>query len=334
LGVFAEAAPDYIEHGLPCFPVTTDKDKRPLVRNWQVMGQRAARNLLTRPEFADANLGICCGKKTGITEVDVDESSDAAVADAMSRFGPTSVIIRTASGKYKLWYRHNGENRITGGVIDGHRIDILGRGQTVAPPSIRPDLFSRRYEFIEGGLDDIANLQVIDPAGLPNHHKVSEREPTLGPGGLVPVGQRDDWLFRKLLRDVRDVDSEADLRDIAFSYNEGSFAEPLPETQVEAKVQRVLYLERIEQNFARRPSVIIPHDIGDQLTPDELWLMYVLRRSHPNGRKFKLATRSMGQTYGVDYRRIQKAADGLVRAGVLECVNPPVRRFAGEYRLL
>ncbi|WP_283176817.1 GDSL-type esterase/lipase family protein [Gemmobacter sp. 24YEA27] len=78
--------------------------------------------------------------------------------------GDTSIIIRTASGKAKLWYRHNGEGRHIR-PFNGLPIDVLGGGFTIAPPSWREDI-GEAYSFIKGGLSDIANLPGIQPGAM------------------------------------------------------------------------------------------------------------------------------------------------------------------------
>lgn len=130
------------------------------MRNWQRAGLKATLEWTTK--FVDAEgLGIICGARSGITEVDIDLEGDAPLAAAIERFGETPIVIRTASGKSKLWYRHQGEGRLIC-VPGGLPIDVLGAGFTIAPPSYRPDL-GAAYEFIAGGLADLGFLPPINP---------------------------------------------------------------------------------------------------------------------------------------------------------------------------
>jgi hypothetical protein len=84
------------------------------------------------------------------------------LADALNRHGSSPLIVRTASGKWHGYYRHNGERRQIRPVRDVP-IDILGGGYAVAPPS----RFTKgEYEFIQGTLDDLACLpfmRVVQP---------------------------------------------------------------------------------------------------------------------------------------------------------------------------
>ena len=157
MGVFAQFAPVYADAGLPTFPVDT-RAKRPTVRNWRRSGLTATRAWLEKFDDADG-LGLCMGERSRIVEVDVDMVGDAALGAALERFGDTPITIRTASGKSKAWYRHNGETRRIR-PIEGLPVDILGDGFTIAPPSHRSDL-GRSYAFLTGSLSDLDHLPPI-----------------------------------------------------------------------------------------------------------------------------------------------------------------------------
>src|SRR5262249_51689002 len=102
-------------------------------------------------------IGFMCGKRNGITVLDVDTTDERVLADAVNRHGQTPVVVRTGSGHPQVWYRHNSERR----RIRPDRnvpIDILGAGFVVAPPS---QSAKGSYEFISGGLDDLDRLPVM-----------------------------------------------------------------------------------------------------------------------------------------------------------------------------
>ena len=79
-------------------------------------------------------IGFMCGKRNGITVLDVDCKDERILADALDRHGKTSVIARSGSGNFQAWYKHNSERRR---IRPDRRvpIDILGSGVVVAPPS-------------------------------------------------------------------------------------------------------------------------------------------------------------------------------------------------------
>ena len=159
MGVFAQHAPVYAEAGLPTFPVDP-RTKKPAVKNWQHSGMRATRAWLHKFGNADG-LGLCMGPRTRLVEVDVDMAGNAPLAAAQDRFGETPVVIRTASGKHKLWYRYSGEHRHIR-PLPGLPVDVLGGGFTVAPPSYRarPGLLLRLPYGVAGRPGSLADHSV------------------------------------------------------------------------------------------------------------------------------------------------------------------------------
>jgi len=154
--IFAQHAEEYASAGLPLFPVDT-RQKRPVVRGWQIADPYRARAWASAPKLGDADgVGLVLGALSGLTEIDVDGVGDAWLALAVEQFGETPITIRTASGKAKLWYRHNGERRHIR-PLKGQPIDSPGNGFTIAPPSWREHL-SSAYAFISGGLGDVHRL--------------------------------------------------------------------------------------------------------------------------------------------------------------------------------
>jgi hypothetical protein len=134
----------YADYGIPTFPVDVDEQtKKPMVRGWTKVGPYLSAQWGQVSPFAPA-VGLLLGSKqrdaealppaSGIAELDVDTPDERVLADALDRHGHTPIIIRTASTKHKLWYRHNGEGRRIRPWPD-LPIDVLGAGFTVAPPS-------------------------------------------------------------------------------------------------------------------------------------------------------------------------------------------------------
>ena len=58
-----------------------------------------------------AAFGFMCGPASNLTIGDVDAPGEVALYAALEMWGDTPAIIRTASGKHHLYYRHNGEGR-------------------------------------------------------------------------------------------------------------------------------------------------------------------------------------------------------------------------------
>jgi hypothetical protein len=185
---FQAAIAPYCALGIPTIPVAGANGKQARVRGWETMSVARARKLATKPEFEFANVGILCGKASGITVVDLDEVNHPdAVAWCFETFGPSPVVVRTGSGKHHVYYRYSGERRRPN-AVPGHKIDILGDGgYCVAPPSIRP--LQGRYEFMEGGLSDLEDLPPLRAGALDAVSQGSQ-------SALLPEGQRNTIMFK------------------------------------------------------------------------------------------------------------------------------------------
>src|SRR6516162_8985087 len=55
--------------------------------------------------------GFQPGARSKITILDVDTTNERVLADAQIRHGGSPLKVRTASGKFHVYYRHNGEPR-------------------------------------------------------------------------------------------------------------------------------------------------------------------------------------------------------------------------------
>ena len=135
----------YAEHGVALYPINA---KAPAIRAPQKLGIVGSTKLAARFPNAQA-FGFDCGPRNRITVVDVDSRDERLLADILSTYGHTPFISRTPSGGFHAWYRHGGEDRQIKPVPN---VDILGRGNVVAPPS---RLAKGSYQIIQGSLDDL-----------------------------------------------------------------------------------------------------------------------------------------------------------------------------------
>lgn len=200
MAAFTDAAATWVAAGVACFPLGGADGKRPLVRNPGRLGARASLDLASRPQFTSApGLGFWCGSHNNLTVVDVDSTADVELQYALDTYGPTPVIVQTASGKYHPYYRHAGERRRIR-PDKRHPIDILGEGGlAVAPPSERPGVGT--YRFLCGGLADLRSLPTIKPGAVPQRpittSDASSERADSGTGELVAsIGQRNNVMFR------------------------------------------------------------------------------------------------------------------------------------------
>ena len=107
---FASAQPIYAEHGIITFPVS--ENKRPAIRNFQKIGAEVSLELTEKPKLAGSPaIGFMTDGRNGITVLDIDTANDNILADSLDRHGRTPLIARTGSGKFRAYYKHNGERR-------------------------------------------------------------------------------------------------------------------------------------------------------------------------------------------------------------------------------
>jgi hypothetical protein len=108
LSSYGVQQPIYAERGItliPCGP-----NKTPLVKNPQKFGRDASAEITSKFSEATA-FGYYCGRRNGITVLDIDTTDERVLADAINRHGQTPIVVRTGSGKFHALYRFNNERR-------------------------------------------------------------------------------------------------------------------------------------------------------------------------------------------------------------------------------
>ena len=333
MGVFGEWQPQYAEAGLVTFPVDIAR-KAPAVGNYLKAGRKASTEWAVK--FADSSaLGIACGQKNRLTVLDIDEPCENLLADAMTIFGLSPLIARTASGKYHAYYRHNGEGRKIRGVMEGRAVDILGAGMAIAPPSVGEN---GRYEFIEGGLADFEDLPVMQGL-VPSPAKNC-------PSGevLARVGERNPTLFKMCLREARSARDGDALRAFALSLNASGAWEPLPIDEVLRTATGAWEKQANGTNWVgSEPKVILQASEIDRLflpadgitsaaSQDAMVLLTILRRLHFGKPSFFCAN-EFRRRLGWSLPRLQIARKFLVDSRCLSMVrNASRENGAALYR--
>ena len=108
MGVFTEWQGKYAAVGIATFPIKIEgRDKKPLTKGYQRTGLRGSTQLARKFTKADA-FALMLGRTNKVEIIDVDTKDERALADALSTYGNTPVISRTASGGgFHAWYRHS-----------------------------------------------------------------------------------------------------------------------------------------------------------------------------------------------------------------------------------
>ncbi|MGF1563672.1 MAG: bifunctional DNA primase/polymerase [Geminicoccaceae bacterium] len=220
---FAEAAVRLAALGLAVVPTGGPDGKRPHVRWGRIRsGEPPGQSLINK--YADANIAVICNA-SNVVVVDVDDPE--VFERAVSIFGESPIIIRTPRGGVHLWYRWSGEKSANLRCI-GLDIDVkAARGLVLVPPS-------RGYSFAAGSwgaLKDLPRLQCRD-RNLRSRLYDDASQSRIPGGPLVPVGQRNDQLFRACLRWAHRCDSLSDLEDVALTANDSCLEVRLPDTEV------------------------------------------------------------------------------------------------------
>nr|CAD6417860.1 hypothetical protein REQ54_01760 [Rhizobium sp. Q54] len=336
MGAFAEWQPQYAERGIATFPVDILEDgrKKPAVGGYLKLGARYSAQLTMKFGGCDA-LGLACSSNK-ITVLDVDTPDERVLADALSRHGQTPFVVRTGSGNWQAWYRHNGESRKIRPESD-KPIDILGGGYVVAPPSMGR---KGRYELVQGSLDDLANLPRMLPLAKPANDAGckedvrQEREPVLG---KIKDG-RNDALWRHCMKIIRGCANVEELMGKAMDHNREAFYEPLPDAEVLKVVASAMTYEREGKNwFGHGARVVMENDIVDNLAATEprAFALFTILMRHHWGRTFKLA-KAHAAHIGWAVNTWRDARDVLIRVGLIECIHeggkgpndPPEYQFA------
>lgn len=322
-GVFAEWQPRYAEAGIPTFPV---RNKKPAIRGYLKTGPSLSASW--RDKFGDApGLGFSC-ERAGVTILDVDTPDERVLADALSEYGDTPVIVQSGSGNFQAWFRHNGERRKIRPDKD-KPIDILGGGFVVAPPSQGS---KGAYRFLSGSLNDLPSLPVLQLPDAANDHAPALPAPAPDPD-LVDVGKRNDALWRACMRHAKTCASFDDLLSFAHGANAEMLAVPLPAGEVVTLAQSAWSKQCSGENrFGSEMVVGVKASQLDRIDdPFALMLMMKLRQRWRDGETFHVAN-AMAETMpsgGWPRKRFAAARLTLERAGLLVMVRPPLKGERG-----
>jgi hypothetical protein len=313
VGLFAEYQPLYAALGIATFPVNPES-KVPLVRNPQLFGIPGSGKLVAK--FPDADcFGFWAGPFSRVSVIDLDSPDKTFLEEAIQRFGPPCLIVRTASRKgYHLYYRNAGEPRKI--HLEGLPLDVLGKGLVIASPSRTA---KGQYTVIEGSLDDLRKLSDIRPGAL-----VAK---SVSAGNLkyvahVNEGARDNTLLTFCMRKAKLGKAKDGILREARDYNAAKFHPPLPDETVIAKVERAWKYQTEGENFVSDPYVKLLPDQVDRLAAKHSFALALLAilRHHHWGREFVIAN-GMAKSLGWPLSRLQKARRKLEDEGYVRKIR-------------
>jgi hypothetical protein len=330
-GRFRQWQPRYADHRIATFPLRDNKV--PAITNYNRVGLRASGQLAENERFRDAGaFGFMCGSRNKITALDVDTTDENTLSDALLRHGTTPLIVRTASGKWHAYYKHNGEKR---GIKPwrglGLPIDVIGGGVLVAPHS---RIGRGTYEIIQGSLDDLDRLPVM--LGLEDRLYANKPTPNRNGAESIPVGQRNDELFRHCMKCARACQSLDELLAEAEDFNIMHCSPPEDADKVVGIARRAwCYTEEGRNRFGQHGAWFPLDEINALTVPnhqDVLVLLTFLRGNNGPDARFMIAN-GLTKTLGWGLQRLRKARKLLVTLRyVREVRSASGRGGAARYR--
>ncbi len=329
MGAFGEFADDFISRNIPVVPCSGDDGKRPCINNWQKVGISVAKLLAKSGRFNDANIAFLPGKRSGLTVLDIDDPDPKALNAALARFGESPIIIKTGSGKYHAWYKYNGESRMIRPLKNDpyyEKVDILGGGFCVAPPSERPDKGGAKYHWIAGDLDDIDLLPCLE--NVPATPSIS---------GTVSEGSRTNDLFRELRALAFDCESIDELAFRAEGVNAMKYTPPLSAAEVHNQVKGVWRLKLAGKCIvpgSRNAVLPIADIVALSEYPPALSLLGYLLANHGPDHVFAVSPKGLAGTLPLSHVTIAKARGWLLDRGRLELLKQgrKVRTIGGTVK--
>jgi hypothetical protein len=324
--IFSCWQPTYAAHRIATFPVKiVDGDKVPAVKHYDRIGLRASNKLVAGGRFHYATmLGFMCSQRNGIAILDCDTTDENVLSDALTRHGTTPLIVRTASGKFHAYYKHNGERRrIRPWRDQGLPIDVLGGGAAVAAPS---RIGSGTYQIIQGSLDDLDRLPVmrgLDPTCYARN-KLRNNPPRSAEKSRSGIGSNEpnDSLWRHCMRQAKhspDLDTLIALAKT--SYDMPVNDDELRSTARKAWTYTVEGRNYVDQIGGARLSPAECEALFTAMDSDALYLLAYLRHHEGPNATFMIAN-GMAEDWAWRRHRFAAARQRLLDLGYIREVRP------------
>jgi bifunctional DNA primase/polymerase-like protein/primase-like protein len=322
-GVFSKWQPEYAARGIATFPVAIEgKDKRPMSMGYQRTGLRGSAELAKKFTVANA-LGMMLGDRNNISLVDVDTKDEGALADALSTYGDTPIISRTASGGgFHAWYRHSegawkhhGKARRAIRPDRTKPFDFLAAGMAVAPPSIGP---LGRYEFIRGGLDDIAALK---PLAQPVPAEQRDSGAIALPALPITEGSRNTKTWRHAMRVAKGVSAFDQLVTEILAFNERCLP-PLEREEVMSLCDSAWkYTENNQNRFGQHGAYFPTDEVVSMLHDQDAFVLLAFLRAKQGPWSTFMVSNGLTEVLGWTRKRLADARRRLIEMGYLSPVR-------------
>jgi hypothetical protein len=344
---FPSWQPTYAAHRIATFPVR--QDKKPAIKRYSSVGLRGSQQLALKFQDVDA-FAFMCGERSRITVLDVDSTDERLLADGIAKHGRTPLVVRTASGKFHAYYKHSGERRCIRPWRDVP-IDLLGGGLVVAPPSLTP---AGRYEIIQGSLDDLDRLPVIydleDELYADWHQPTApDAKPIAEPSEpstkrVVPEGQRNNDLYRHLMREAHSCENLSALVNKGQTFNQWYCSLPLSDDEVMRTARSVWDYtikgkNRFGQFGAWLPLADVDLLVGSRDCPGSavmqdacLLLTYLRAHNRPdNGFSTFMIANGLADTFHWTIKRLAKARSMLITLEYIRLCRAAVANTPARY---
>lgn len=257
----AIAASAYSWLGLPVIPLQPG-GKIPAMRKWTTLTPTAADVSSWWDSQPEANIGLMCGSRSGLIDVETDVHGDLNGEDSLSAWAKETGCdlgkpwrFRSGGGGIHRLYRCGVPVKNRTGVLPA--VDVRGDGgQCVLPPSLHPN--GNRYSWLPGeGPDDAPD----GPGDLPFSMLMliagDDRKGPLEVPEEIGEGGRNDILFRLGSKLRADGLSADEITATLHAVNLSRCTPPLDDGEVEWIAHSASRYERGKD--AEAPAVTAPN---------------------------------------------------------------------------
>jgi hypothetical protein len=324
IGAYATAAEWWWKQDFAPIPLGGPKGQTPLVAGFSRWKHKPALAKVREcgERWPDANIGIVTGPAWKITVVDVDDPK--ILGAVLKRFGESPIWVDTPRGGTHLYSRSDGE-----GCADLRpelNADVKGRGGIIAvPPSVRPsgEFAGRAYKLVaDCSWNALKSLPTIKEGALPPRPAA-----TVTPPRAVASGQRNNTLFRLLLKEARRCSCAADLVEIgrhivATQFEPGDF----PDSEIVKTSRSAWGYQATGRNWAGKAArSTYTAETFARLDPDAFYMLAMLKLAHQGKREtFAIIPDAMEKADtipGWSHRRYRACRKRLIDAGELVMVH-------------